>query len=198
MSEARKSSRWAGLILGAFAIFAIASLFVAVQSPRHPFVQSFIAIAAVVSSVCLVLVVFQFVIAWTAAALTVRNSLRRDARASRSMCPMCGYDARANEDRCSECGEPLPLGSLNDAKTPLVRRITRTAVKEARAAGCDHFGTQHLLLAIASEADSVAAVALENLGVTREALRDEVARLLNGTSGIDPDPNDGESTNAPR
>lgn len=48
------------------------------------------------------------------------------------------------------------------------RRVTVLAQEEARLAGHDYIGTEHILLALLTEAGSVAADALGRLGVTRD------------------------------
>jgi hypothetical protein len=102
----------------------------------------------------------------------------RESNMARGICPVCGYDVRANDDRCSECGEPIQTRLATDAQTPAIRRVIRAALADARRGGADHLGSQHLLLALLRDEDSVAAAALEELGVSEEDLRDVVAELL--------------------
>lgn len=109
---------------------------------------------------------------------SVLRDERRESAIARQLCPTCGYDVRANEERCSECGEPLPKDWNQPAQTPALRRLIRTAVAEAKAAGSDHAGTQHLLLAVLHEPGSAGAVVLENLGITDQMIRAELASLI--------------------
>jgi hypothetical protein len=106
--------------------------------------------------------------------------LHRTHQRVRGLCPTCGYDVRANDERCSECGEPLRPDAppLEAAKTPALRRIIHAAIKQARAAKCAHVGSEHLLLALVSEPDSVAVAALAALDASAEDIRDAIAVVL--------------------
>ncbi len=71
--------------------------------------------------------------------------------------------------------------------TEQARRVVQLAQDEARTLGHDHVGTEHVLLGLLREADSLAARALETVGVTLEKARAEVVRLdassATGTTG---------------
>jgi len=106
-----------------------------------------------------------------------RREEHRVLQAKRGLCPTCGYDVRENEEVCSECGEPLPRELVERPQTPAIRRIIRSAIREARQSGMDHVGTQHVLLALLNDQESVAAAALSSFGVTDEQLRKRLNEL---------------------
>ena len=58
------------------------------------------------------------------------------------------------------------------------RRVAVLAEEEARMLGHDRIGTEHLLLGLLREGDGVAASALESLGISLEAVRQQVADIL--------------------
>ena len=55
-----------------------------------------------------------------------------------------------------------------------------TAQHEARALGHDYIGTEHLLLGLVREERGLAARALDELGVTLETVRADIARIVGG------------------
>ncbi len=59
---------------------------------------------------------------------------------------------------------------------PPLKKVLTTALQEARRLGHGHVGTEHLLLALASEPEGVAAKVLADLGINREALRTQLWR----------------------
>ncbi|MEK7413035.1 MAG: ATP-dependent Clp protease ATP-binding subunit [Planctomycetota bacterium] len=66
---------------------------------------------------------------------------------------------------------PLPF-------TPQAKRVLELASEEARALGHPYIGTEHILLGLLSEQDSVAAQVLINLQVKLEDVRNEILDLL--------------------
>src|SRR5439155_784500 len=60
--------------------------------------------------------------------------------------------------------------------TPRVKKIIELAIDEARKLGHSHVGTEHLLLGIAREGESVASGVLQSLGVKLEPARETVAK----------------------
>ena len=77
--------------------------------------------------------------------------------------------------------------------SPRLKKLMVLSAKEARSMNFNFIGTEHLLLAILREGDSVAARILKNLKVDIEKIRQEIIRAL------DPDflPDQGESTFTP-
>jgi len=67
------------------------------------------------------------------------------------------------------------------------RRSVSLAEEESRALNHDYLGTEHLLLGMLAEGRGVAALALTELGVSADASRDEVSRVV----GRGPSPTDG-------
>src|ERR1043165_7991403 len=71
---------------------------------------------------------------------------------------------------------PLPF-------TPQAKRVLELASEEARALGHPYIGTEHILLGLLSEQDSVAAQVLINLDLKLEDVRSEILDLL-GASDV--------------
>jgi nicotinamidase-related amidase len=67
-------------------------------------------------------------------------------------------------------GEPLPLSER-------LQSVVELASKESKRLGEHSVGTEHLLIAILREGDSLAARALQKLGVSADALRTALTRL---------------------
>lgn len=114
---------------------------------------------------------------WLMLSRMVRRRIESDIAASTDRCARCGYDIRASPERCPECGEPVPLGSL-DQVTPSLKKLIREAVMASRSAQSDHIGTQHLLLAMCADRDSLAGSILANLEVTEADVRHQIDSLL--------------------
>jgi ATP-dependent Clp protease ATP-binding subunit ClpC len=62
--------------------------------------------------------------------------------------------------------------------TDRARRVVVLAQEEARTLHHDYIGTEHILLALIREGDGVAAQALESLGITEEAARQQVEEII--------------------
>jgi ATP-dependent Clp protease ATP-binding subunit ClpC len=58
------------------------------------------------------------------------------------------------------------------------RRAIVLAQEEARLLNHNYIGTEHILLGLLHEEQGIAAVALTTAGVTREAVRDQVAQII--------------------
>ncbi|HEX9062539.1 MAG TPA: Clp protease N-terminal domain-containing protein, partial [Clostridia bacterium] len=74
--------------------------------------------------------------------------------------------------RGEESGQQ-PLGF-----TPRTKRVFELSLKEARKMGQNYVGTEHLLLGIMKEGESVAVRILMDLGVDAQKLLSELARML--------------------
>jgi ATP-dependent Clp protease ATP-binding subunit ClpC len=63
--------------------------------------------------------------------------------------------------------------------TDRARRVVVLAQEQARTFGHDHIGTEHILLALVDEhVGGVAAKALESLGITADAVRQQVGQVV--------------------
>ncbi|HWC10321.1 MAG TPA: Clp protease N-terminal domain-containing protein [Acidimicrobiales bacterium] len=69
--------------------------------------------------------------------------------------------------------------------TDRARRVVVLAQEEARLLDHNYIGTEHLLLALVHEGEGVAARALEQLGISLEAVRTQVEEII-GTGGSSP------------
>lgn len=63
--------------------------------------------------------------------------------------------------------------------TPRTKRILEASAVESEKCGQNYIGTEHLLLALLSERDSVAVQILEELGISADDLRNDVIAFLN-------------------
>ena len=63
--------------------------------------------------------------------------------------------------------------------TPRTKRILEASAVESEKCGQNYIGTEHLLLALLSERDSVAVQILEELGLSADDLKSDVAAFLN-------------------
>ena len=79
-------------------------------------------------------------------------------------------------------------------QTPRAKKVIEYAIEEARSLGHDYVGSEHLLLGLLRTCEGVAAKVLTDLGVKREAARDEVLRL----EGPDGESDDAEPDGAER
>ena len=62
--------------------------------------------------------------------------------------------------------------------TDRARRVVVLAQEEARALGHNYIGTEHILLGILRESDGVGARALESVGISLEAVREQVEEMI--------------------
>jgi|HubBroStandDraft_4_1064222.scaffolds.fasta_scaffold05453_5 ATP-dependent Clp protease ATP-binding subunit ClpA len=64
-----------------------------------------------------------------------------------------------------------------DRFTDQARRVLALAQEEARMRNCNRIGTEHILLGLIHERDGLAAVALESLGISAEAVRQQIEEI---------------------
>src|SRR2546426_10303007 len=69
--------------------------------------------------------------------------------------------------------------------TDRARRVVVLAQEEARLLNHNYIGTEHILLGLISEGEGVAAKALESLGISLEAVRQQVEEII-GTGSSSP------------
>ena len=69
--------------------------------------------------------------------------------------------------------------------TDRARRVVVLAQEEARLLNHNYIGTEHILLGLIHEGEGVAAKALESLGVSLEAVRNQVEEII-GQGGTSP------------
>jgi len=73
-------------------------------------------------------------------------------------------------------GEQAPSGHI--PFSPPAKEALKLALRESVQLGHSYIGTEHILLGLISEADSVRAQVLTGLGVGRSGVRDQVVRVL--------------------
>jgi len=70
------------------------------------------------------------------------------------------------------------MGNMFERFTDRARRVVVLAQEEARRLNHDHVGTEHILLGLIHEGEGVAAQALESLGISLEAARQQVEEII--------------------
>jgi len=82
------------------------------------------------------------------------------------------------------------LGSASSVSpadmTPRTKRIIEGSAIQSHRTGQSYIGTEHLLLSVLSERDSVAVRILDHLGVSPADLSNEILALLGGANGNEP------------
>jgi len=74
-------------------------------------------------------------------------------------------------------GEEETTGTIG--LTPRTKRVVENAFREAKRLGSDFIGTEHLLIGIMREGDSVAARILMELNVNPQKLYNEIVKVIN-------------------
>jgi hypothetical protein len=74
--------------------------------------------------------------------------------------------------------ESAPRASRFERLTDQARRVVILAQQEARTRNHNYVGTEHILLGLIHEGESVAAKALESLGISLEAVRQQVDEII--------------------
>src|SRR5689334_23506670 len=103
-------------------------------------------------------------------------------------------------DSMIENGPPTARSRIPDLPyTPRARVVLDQAIAVAHEFGDGYVGTQHLLLGIARERQSIGALALGKAGLSEPPLRREIVRLLQGEAVAEALDGDGmrEATQVP-
>jgi ATP-dependent Clp protease ATP-binding subunit ClpC len=88
-------------------------------------------------------------------------------------------DALRAEVKARSAGRVRHSTSVEIPFSEETKRILNAAASEADGLGHNHIGTEHLLLAILCEPATAAGQILTAHGITRVALREEIARVTN-------------------
>lgn len=92
------------------------------------------------------------------------------------------------EDVLEEIEELIGKSTTENLKTigftPRTKRVIENAFKEARKLGSDYIGTEHILVGIMRESDSVAVRILLDLGVNPQKLYNEISKVINEDTDI--------------
>src|SRR5215217_84652 len=89
-------------------------------------------------------------------------------------------DVRAQVARIVGVGDEAKSGEM--PFTPRAKKVLDLSLREALSLGHNYIGTEHLLLGLARENEGVAARILLDFGVDAETVRNEVIRMLSGSS----------------
>src|SRR5579884_2903355 len=86
---------------------------------------------------------------------------------------------RKSGDRTSRpCRPPCEEREMFERFTDRARRVVVLAQEEARMLNHNYIGTEHILLGLIHEGEGVAAKALESLGISLEAVRQQVEEII--------------------
>src|SRR5260221_2160181 len=100
----------------------------------------------------------------------ISHAQRRPARG-----PPCGRDEAGFS--CLP-GRPVRSDEMFERFTGRARRVVVLAQEEARMLDHNYIGTEHILLGLIREGEGVAAKALESLGISLEAARQQVEEII--------------------
>jgi len=92
---------------------------------------------------------------------------------------------RTIEDSVRSYGGTATIGNI--PLTKQAERVLKLCYLEARALRADVVGTEHLLLALLRESDTIAAQILAHFNVTYDAARQELQNILSGRSSTRPE-----------
>lgn len=76
-------------------------------------------------------------------------------------------------------GTGQPISGISPEATPRTKRVIQNSYIEARRLGHNYVGTEHLLIAILRESESIAVKILAELGTSPQKLYNEILGLLN-------------------
>ena len=94
-------------------------------------------------------------------------------------------DVRAGVTQTVGQGQEVATGQI--PFTPRAKSVLELSLREALSLGHNHIGTEHILLGLVRDNESVSARILLDLGADANRLRDETIRMLSG-SGAPPVP----------
>src|SRR5437899_758742 len=80
-------------------------------------------------------------------------------------------------------GQDEPSGHI--PFTPRAKKVLELSLRESLELGHNYIGTEHILLGLIREGDSVAAEVLEKLGADLKQVRQTVVLLLSGPKGLE-------------
>ena len=69
--------------------------------------------------------------------------------------------------------------------TPRAKKVLEYAVEESQSLGCDHIGTEHILLGLVREEEGMATTILQNLDYTLTIIRESTLHFLESAQGQD-------------
>ncbi len=92
---------------------------------------------------------------------------------------------RTIEDSVRSYGGTATIGNI--PLTKQAERVLKLSYLEARGLKADVVGTEHLLLALLRESDTIAAQILAHFNVTYDAARQELQNILSGRSSVRPE-----------
>lgn len=99
----------------------------------------------------------------------------------------CGVSAEALREKISGVdGEGIATSLTPNDFTPRTKRVLKAAMLVSARMGNSYVGTEHLLLAIISESDSYAVTFLHELGVSENAITQEVSNGLQSRAPENP------------
>src|SRR5205807_1382998 len=101
------------------------------------------------------------------------------------VCPGSLFLGRHAPVDCPESPTVQGGGFLFERFTDRARRVVVLAQEEARLLNHNYIGTEHILLGLIHEGEGVAAKALEQLGISLEAVRTQVEEII-GQGGSSP------------
>src|SRR5258708_6215376 len=87
----------------------------------------------------------------------------------------CGRDDKAS---VASPGRPVRSDEMFERFTDRARRVVVLAQDEARMLNHNYIGTEHVLLGLIHEGEGAAAKALESLGISLEAVRQQVEEII--------------------
>ena len=110
----------------------------------------------------------------------VQADLREIWKIPQNAAPLVSADTiyRIGSGHGRDDGEEGAAGSMFERFTDRARRAVGLAQEEARRLNHDYIGTEHILLGLIQEGEGVAAKVLESLGISLEAVRQQVEKII--------------------